>query len=275
MTKYTEDYKGLSQKEVDSNLATYGENILAKRKKLNPFVAYFKQFLDPMVILLIIAAIVSLGLAIYEHITSHSTDATKIIVSYIEPGIILLVIILNSLLGAYQEVKSDQAVRALESQNIPNATVIRDGKVSVIPSNLLVPGDLIILAAGDTINADCLLLKDSNLYVVEASLTGESLPVNKKTNLTKEIDTILANNDHLVYSGTYVTKGSAYAVVLKTGVNTEIGKINQSIQKQKVTETPLQIKLNKLSKIFGYAGIALLFVSFISQFILNNVISGI
>ncbi|VEU75170.1 Calcium-transporting ATPase lmo0841 [Mycoplasmopsis maculosa] len=274
MYKYNYDYAGLNLTEVKENLLTFGENKLATRKKLNPLVAYFSQFKDLMVILLIIAALVSLSVTIYLHISGKLHSIEEVVISYVEPGIILLVIILNSILGAYQEVKSDQAVRALENQNIPNATVIRDGTAQTIKSNLLVPGDLIILSAGDIINADALLLKSSNLEVIEASLTGESLPVSKNADLEKEIDSILANNSHLVYSGTYVTKGSGYAVVLKTGGETEIGKINKSIQSQTKNTTPLQIKLNKLSKIFGYVGIALLFISALAQIIITNVISG-
>lgn len=267
------NYQGLTSKEVEANLAKYGENTLIKKKKLNPIVAFFRQFADPMVILLIIAAAISLTLAIVEHFQGGKST-TDLIISYVEPGIIMLVIILNSMLGAYQEVKSDQAVRALEKVNQVNATVIRDGKVQIIPANLLVPGDLVVLAAGDTINADGRLIEASNLEVVEASLTGESLPVSKVANLNAVDDKILANNKHLVYSGTYVTNGRATFVVEHTASETEIGKINSMIQKQNKNATPLQIKLNKLSKWFGYGGIILLFVSFILQIILNNVHSG-
>ncbi|WP_406616773.1 cation-translocating P-type ATPase [Mycoplasmopsis adleri] len=268
------NYTGLSSDQAHENMIKYGENTLLKRKKLNPFIAYIKQFADPMVILLIVAAAISFGLAIYEHVATK-TLSTKVIVGYIEPCIILLVIILNSMIGAYQEVKSDQAVRALENSSISNVTVKRNDKIITIPANKLVPGDLVYLAAGDTINADGRIVEASNFFVVEASLTGESTPVEKHANWDKELSKTLADNTNYVYSGTYVTNGKATYIVEAIGAETEIGKINSLIQKQKKTETPLQIKLNKLSKWFGYAGIILLFVSFIVQVLLNNLDTGI
>ncbi|WP_029512840.1 cation-translocating P-type ATPase [Mycoplasmopsis iners] len=265
--------KGLSSLEVEKRLAQFGENSLIKPKKVNWFVAFFKQFMDPMVILLIIAALISFSLAIYGHV-SGKNQGTELIISYVEPAIIVLVISLNSMLGAYQEVKSDQAVRALEKMNETNATVKRDGKVQLIPANQLVPGDIVILNAGDVISADARIIEAYNLKVVEASLTGESLAVEKFADFAKEQNSILAENNHLVFSGTYVTNGKAIVVVEKTGAQTEIGKINSMIQSQEKTLTPLQIKLNKLSKIFGISGIILLFVSFIVQVILTNVVKG-
>ncbi|WP_338822380.1 cation-translocating P-type ATPase [Mycoplasmopsis felifaucium] len=262
-------YTGLTSEQAHENMQKYGENTLAKRAKVNPILAYLKQFADPMVILLLIAAAISFGLAIYEHIKLGQVN-TRVIAGYVEPCIILLVILLNSLIGAYQEVKSDQAVRALENSSISNVTVKRNNEVIIIPANKLVPGDLVILAAGDTINADGRILEASNFYVVEASLTGESNPIEKFVNWDKPLDSTLANNNNYVYSGTYVTNGKAVYIVEAIGVNTVIGKINSLIQKQKKTETPLQAKLNKLSKWFGYAGVILLFVSFILQILLNN-----
>ena len=173
------DYKGLSCAEAQKKLNIDGPNTLIKRKKLNPFIAYLKQFIDPMVILLLISAAVSLGLGIYEHLHGNK-DRNEIIIGYVEPAIILLVVMLNSLLGAYQEIKSDQAVRALEKVNEVNATVIRDNKAIIIPASQLVVGDLVLLAAGDTISADGRLITSNNLEIVEAALTGESLPVAKK-----------------------------------------------------------------------------------------------
>ncbi|WP_027120876.1 cation-translocating P-type ATPase [Mycoplasmopsis lipofaciens] len=266
--------KGLKKEEVLQKLNQYGENTLLKKKKLNPFIAFLKQFMDPMVILLIIAALISLSLAIYEHLQNNNS-LKELIVSYVEPGIIMIVIILNSMLGAYQEIKSDQAVRALEKINQVNTTVIRDNKVEIVPANLIVPGDIIILASGDTINADCKIIESNNLEVIESSLTGESIPVKKKEDFDKKVDKILANNSHMVYSGTYVTNGRAICLVEKTGSNTQIGIINSMIQNENKNITPLQFKLNKLGKWFGYSGIILLFISFIMQILMNNISTGI
>ncbi|WP_029513632.1 cation-translocating P-type ATPase [Mycoplasmopsis primatum] len=267
-------FNGLTGDQAHQSTLKYGENTLIKRKKLNPFIVYLKQFLDPMVILLLCAAIISFSLAIFEHIQNKAVN-NQIIIGYVEPCIILLVILLNGALGAYQEIKSDQAVRALENKTIANATVIRDNVVKVIPANKLVVGDLVLLAAGDIINADGRLVSASNFNVIESSLTGESISVEKNVNWDAIDDKTLANNNHLVYSGTYVSNGKATYIVEAIGQNTQIGKINSMIQSQKKIETPLQIKLNKLSKIFGYAGIILLFISFIMQVLLNNIASKI
>lgn len=239
-------YEGLTSDEAHKRMLKYGENVIAKRKKVNPFVVYLKQFVDPMVILLIVAAIISFGLAIYEHIKYGM--GPKIIIGYVEPCIIVVVMLLNSAIGAYQEVKSDQAVRALEKTSIANVTVKRNGEIQVIGANKLLPGDLVLLAAGDTINADGRIIESSNFNVVEASLTGESLPVEKIANWDKENGKTLADNAHYVYASTYVTNGTATYLVEYTGEETEIGKINKMIQKEKKVETPLQAKLNKLSK---------------------------
>ncbi|KKB26808.1 Cation transporter P-type ATPase [Mycoplasmopsis meleagridis] len=274
MNKEISYYKsGLTSSEVVQKRKEFGKNTLIKEKKVNWFIAFLKQFMDPMVILLIIAAIVSLSLAIYTSISGNSSS-TEQIVSFIEPAIIVLVIVLNSSLGAYQEVKSDQAVRALAKLNEANATVIRDNKTEIILAEELVVGDILLLNAGDFISADARLIESFNLKVVESSLTGESLSVDKEADFGKENDPILANNKHLIYSGTYVTNGRAIAVVEKIGHNTEIGKINDMIQNQKKNATPLQIKLNKLSKIFGISGIILFFISFIIQIVLINVIKN-
>ncbi|WP_331696774.1 cation-transporting P-type ATPase [Mycoplasmopsis agalactiae] len=267
-------YNGLSDEQVALSSQKHGENILKKSKKINPIVAYFKQFIDPMVILLIIAAVISVSLAIYEHLKGSRTS-TQIIIGYVEPAIIMLVILLNSAIGAYQEVKSDQAVRALESKTISNSTVIRNNEVISIPANELVVGDLVLLSAGDTINADGRLVNSSNFYAIESSLTGESEAVLKCANWDATDDKTLAENKHLVYSGTFVSNGKASYIVENVGVKTQIGQINTCLQNQKKNLTPLQTKLNKLSKWFGYSGIILLFVSMLLQIIFNNVSSGV
>ncbi|MGP1451775.1 MAG: cation-translocating P-type ATPase [Metamycoplasmataceae bacterium] len=265
----TSTKNGLTNEQALKNLNQYGKNELKTSKKINPFIAFLKQFLDPMVILLIIAAVISLSLAIFEQVKSHK-NLSEIIVSYIEPAIIMLVIILNSILGAYQVVKSEQAVKALEKINKINTKVIRDGEIKNLPSELLTVGDIVIFEAGDSITADCRIIEANNLMVVESSLTGESLPVEKIANWEKEDDKLLANNNHLLYSGTYVTNGRVVAQIIATGTNTQIGSINQMIQKTKTELSPLQIKLNKLSKIFGYLGVILLFVAFFIQIALNG-----
>ncbi|WAM02897.1 HAD-IC family P-type ATPase [Mycoplasmopsis felis] len=230
-----------------------------------------------MIILLLIAAVFSLSVAFYETFGKAETPKTQdIIVSFVEPFIILIVIVLNSLLGTYQEIKSDQAVKALEKNNELYAKVYRDGKLINIPSTELVIGDLIVLEAGDLVPADCKLVESFSLAVVESALTGESLPVDKKViDENVESNKTLGYRKSEVFAGTHITNGRAIALIIKTGKNTEIGKINQLIQEQEVILTPLQIKLNKLSKIFGILGVLLLFITTILQLVLTNSFSGI
>lgn len=265
---------GLSTEKVELNREKYGKNILTQNKKVNPFIAFLNQFKDFMIILLLIAAVISFGVAFYELYTNKDRSSTEIIISFVEPFIILLVVALNSMLGAYQEVKSDQAVRALEKINEQNAKVIRNGITITIPASELVVGDLIVIESGDTISADAKIIEAYNFYVVESSLTGESVAIEKNADKNIKETNILAEKTNVVFSGTYSTNGRALAVVYSVGKNTEIGKINNLIQEQKTTTTPLQDKLNKMGKLFGWAGIILLFVSLIIQIVLINTLKG-
>lgn len=265
---------GLTSQEVLKNRELFGENILKTHKKINPFIAFLNQFKDFMIILLLIAACASISVTIWEHVSGHLVDKTDKIIAYTEPAIILLVVVLNSMLGAYQEVKSDQAVRALEKINEQNAKVLRDGRVQNIPAVDIVPGDILIVEAGDTISADAKLIQSFNLMTVESSLTGESVPVSKDFKFVPQDEKIIAEQKNKIFSGTYVTNGRGVAIVYATGKGTVIGQINKMIQEEEQQITPLQIKLNKLSKIFGYSGIALLFLSLIIQVLLSNSLTG-
>ncbi|WP_027121017.1 cation-translocating P-type ATPase [Mycoplasma leonicaptivi] len=273
---YIKNKTGLTQKQSQDLLNKHGENIIHSEKQKSIIAIFFNQFKDFMIILLLIAAAFSLGVAFYETFGSREKPETsEIIVSFIEPIIILIVIVLNSMLGTYQEIKSNQAVKALEKNNELMVKVIRDNKTQYIPSNKLVPGDLIIVEAGDAICADSLLLESFSLQVVESALTGESVAVDKNSDdIIYDPNTPLGERKSEIFSGTYVTNGRAIALVLKTGQNTEIGKINSLIQEQEVQLTPLQIKLNKLSKIFGILGVTLLFITTLSQLILTNTVFG-
>ncbi|ADE19505.1 cation-translocating P-type ATPase [Mycoplasma crocodyli] len=266
---------GLYDDEVNKRLEKYGKNVLHSSKKINPFVSFIKQFKDFMIILLLIAAVFSVSVAIYE-LVRHGVEGrlNDTVISFVEPGIILLVVILNSILGAYQEIKSDQAVKALEKINETNAKVLRNGRMILIPSSMLVPGDILVIEAGDTISADAQLIESYNLMVVESSLTGESLSTEKDWAFKEKENCALGDRKSSIFSGTYVTNGRGVAIVKATGSFTEIGKINKLIKEQNVLLSPLQIKLNKLGKIFSIAGIALLIFAAIAQILLDNLISG-
>ncbi|UUM20179.1 cation-translocating P-type ATPase [Mycoplasma sp. 2045] len=266
---------GLSSEEALKRNQQFGLNTIETKKKKNIFLIFLNQFKDFMIIILLIAAAFSFGVTIWEHVDGRLKTTSEIVIAYIEPFIILVVVALNSMLGTYQEIKSDQAVAALAKSNELMAKVIRDGKTVVIPSSQVTIGDLIVVEAGDYISADAELVESYSLSVVESSLTGESLAVDKKVGTIENIESLpLGDRYNQIYSSTYVVNGRAIALVKAIGANTEIGKINSSIQEQEVQLSPLQIKLNKLSKIFGIAGVVLLFLTTILQIVLTNTISN-
>lgn len=268
--------KGLSVIEAKKRLENLGPNTIRSKEKKSVFKIFLNQFKDFMIILLLIAAAISFSVAIYEAVKNANTGYkhnTEVIVGFIEPIIILIVIALNSMLGTYQEIKSDQAIKALEKNNELNAKVIRDGKLMLIPATELVVGDLIVAEAGDAISADGILVEASHLMVVESALTGESTSVSKRVGECDE-NKPLAEQFNRVFSGTNVVNGRLVALVTKTGKDTEIGKINKLLSEQKVNLTPLQIKLNKLSRILGIAGVVLLVITVILQVVITNAPSG-
>lgn len=271
----TDKEKGLSLEEAELRLKKFGTNSIKKTKKINPFFAFLRQFKDLMVILLLFATVFSLSIAIYEIVDfGFFTRQTAAIISFVEPAIILLVVILNSMLGSYQEIKSDQAVRALEKLNELNAKVIRNKRLILIPASQIVPGDILVVEAGDTISADATLFESSNLMVVESSLTGESLAIEKSYSSIVKDNAPLGDQKNKIFSGTYVTNGRGLAIVYATGEKTEIGKINVLIQDQKKNVSPLQLKINKLGRLFGISGIVLLVVTALAQILLDNFLSG-
>ncbi|WGI36708.1 cation-translocating P-type ATPase [Mesomycoplasma lagogenitalium] len=270
----TDLQQGLTSSEAKKRLEKYGLNTIKANKKDNIFLVFLKQFKDFMIILLLIATVFSYSVAIYEYVAHSDRDQKEIIISFIEPTIILIVVVLNSMLGTYQEIKSNQAVRALENSNKLNAKVIRDGILQIIPAEEVVIGDLIVVEAGDSIPADAKIIESFSFNVVESALTGESLSVEKKPSSEDLKHLPLGDQTNMIFLGTNVVNGRATAIVIATEKDTEMGKINKSIQEQTVNLTPLQIKLEKLSKIFGISGVILLFVTALAQILLTNAFSG-
>ncbi|UUM24627.1 cation-translocating P-type ATPase [Mycoplasma sp. 3686d] len=260
---------GLTDLQVLDQQAKYGFNEIKIHKKFSFINSFLAQFKDFMIILLLIAATVSFAVAIYHH-ASGSSKGIEIIIGYIEPTIILIVVILNSMLGTYQEYKSDQAVRTLEKNNQLNSKVIRNGKMIIIPANEIVPGDLVVLEAGDYVPADGKLIEAFSLNIVESALTGESLPVAKMVMQNDIKSSSLGDQLNRVFSGTYVTNGRGIALIEYTGNKTELGKINKLINQQEIALSPLQIKLNNLSRIFGISGVVLFLLTTLIQILLNG-----
>lgn len=238
---------GLNDEQVLKSRQIYGFNEIKKKKKSHIITKFLKQFLDFMVILLVIAAAVTLALVIIK--PPH--DTAELVVQYVEFGIICFILLLNAIFGTIQEVKAEKNTDALSKLASHQAKVLRNNQIRIINSNQVVMGDVLILEAGDQVPADALLVNSSSLEVDEAILTGESLPVVKNAKAIVKKNTVIGDCLNQIFSGTYITNGTAKAIVTNIGMNTEIGKIAKLINDQKTKLTPLQKKINKLSKIIG------------------------
>ena len=240
LRKLNTSMDGLSKKEAEKRLQTFGPNQLAAAKKESLFHKFFAQFEDFMILILLCAAGVSFLLSLLE---GH-TD-------YADPIIILFVVTLNAMLGVIQETKAEHSLDALQKLSAPHANVLRDGKREHLPSSELVPGDIIFLEAGNMVPADARLLSCTGLKTDESSLTGESLAIDKQATVTFPEDIPLGDRINMVYSSSVVTAGHGCAVVTATGMNTEVGKIASLILSSSQTETPLQKRLAQAGKILA------------------------
>ena len=230
---------GLTSEEAEKRLAAVGKNKLAEGKKVSLFSRFMKELSDPMIIILIVAAAISGVTAWYE-----GEAFTDVI-------IILAVVIINAVLGVVQESKAEAAIEALQEIAAATSKVYRDGKIVILKSEDLVPGDVVVLEAGDSVPADGRIIESASMKIEEAALTGESVPVNKivdALNLGGEKDVPLGDRKNMMYMGSTVVYGRGRAVVTGTGMNTEMGKIADALAKAQDEETPLQIKMNQLSR---------------------------
>ena len=244
---------GLSSKEAEERLAKYGKNKLKEKKKKSFFVRFLEQFKDVMIIILLIAAIISFVIAIVEKEPQE----------FIEPALLLLIVIMNALIGVFQENKAEKALEALQNMSAPHARVLRDGQEKIINAHEVVPGDIIKLEAGDFVPADARLIKSVNLKSEESALTGESVPSEKDASAVVAENAPVGDRDNMVFSGCSITYGTATAIVTGTGMNTEMGKIAGLLAGEKETKTPLQIKLAKLGKYLGLIALAACAIIFI------------
>ena len=224
--KFSSDLKnGLTDKQVKDNLEKYGLNELKKAPKQSLIIRFLFQFKDALTIILIIAAIVSIIVEPSE---------------WIDSVIIVVVVIINAILGLVQENNAQRALEALEKMASPKAKVIRNGNTITIDTSNVVPGDLLVLEAGDNIASDGRLIEAFNLKVDESALTGESVPVEKNSaTITKE-EVPLAERNNMVYASCNVTYGRGVALVTATGKDNEVGKIATMLQQTKSQNTPLQ-----------------------------------
>ncbi|VEU81802.1 cation-transporting P-type ATPase [Mycoplasmopsis arginini] len=257
--------QGLTNEEAINRQKKYGLNELKKTKKINPFLVYLSQFKDVLVIILLCASLLSYIFAIISGSKHNWNFNSELVVEFVEPSIILFVVLTNSLIGAIQEIKSAKAVDALSKLNPLQAKVVRNGVLVSIDSKDVTIGDVVMLEAGDVVPADGYLLFSSNLSAIESSLTGESEPSIKDYLSERDFSLPLADRKFMVYSSSIIATGTAYYVVSAIGSQTELGKISALVSQQKEAMSPLQIKINKLGKIFGYVGIALFLGSMLMQ----------
>ncbi len=251
--------EGLSSQEAQARLEANGKNKLAAPPGKTMFQRFLEQLADPMIIILLAAAAISGVLAVVEG------------ESFADVIIILAVVIINAVLGVYQESKAEKAIEALQEMSAATSKVLRDGKIVTIHSEDLVVGDVVLLEAGDAVPADGRLIQCASMKVEEAALTGESVPV------TKFIDTInlaegtndvpLGDRKNMVYMGSTVVYGRGTAVITATGMQTEMGKIADALVKAEDGQTPLQIKLSQLSKLLTWLVLGICVVIFAVQII--------
>lgn len=248
---------GLSTEEASKRLEKYGENKLAERKKKSNFIIFLNQFNDLMIILLIFASVFS---AVISYIQKES---------YVDSVIILIIVIINATLSFIEEKKADKAIEELNKMFITNNNVIRNGKKEKIDVRKIVPGDIIELEAGDYVSADARIISSDALEVNESTLTGESKSIKKdNSDITEEKE--LYERKNMVYAGCNVTNGHAFVVVCSTAMNTELGKIGASLMNNKNELTPLQKKVNQISKVLTYIIIAIIIVMMVVGLLKKN-----
>ena len=234
---------GLSSLQAEERLQKNGPNELEAPPSLPMWKRFINQMKDPMIIILLIAALISGITTYYESVLSQSSAFPT------DSMIILIVVIINAVLGVVQESKAEKAIESLQKMSASNSKVLRDGKVMMIPSIKLVKGDVVLLEAGDSINADGRVMESPSLTVEESALTGESTSVKKNTNVIEMQDIPLGDRTNMVYRGSEVVYGRGKVLVTATGMDTEMGKIARVISNTQEGKTPLQIKLSQLSKV--------------------------
>ena len=249
---------GLTSQEVDTRLLTNGPNELIKEKKDSSIKKFFMQLIDPMTLVLLSAAIISIVVSIYAG------------ESFTDTFIILFVVFVNALLGVYQENKAEKAIDALQKLSKSTSKVIRDGNTVEIDSKNLVIGDIVILESGDSVPADVRIIESNSLKIEESALTGESVPAEKTSDIistTNDKDIPLNDHKNMAYLGSNVSYGRGRAVVVATGMETQMGKIAQFIEKTDNDKTPLQKKLTQLGKSLSFIVIAICIFIFIFSLI--------
>ena len=226
---------GLSEEEASNRLNSYGFNVISDDKKVSKLSLFLKQFQDTMIIMLLIVSVISFFYSYFMH------------ESYTDSILIIFIVFLNAMMGYIQESKAEASINSLKKINTCKVKVKRDNVIYLIDSTKLVPGDIIILEAGDKIPCDCRVIESTSAMVDESILTGESIPVNKVSDVIKE-DVIINDRVNMVFSGCSLVHGKIVGVVCFTGMNTELGNIASSITSKKDVPTPLQLRISEISR---------------------------
>ena len=253
--------QGLTSQEAGERLIKYGPNKLPEKKKTPLFLVFLSQFNDPMIYILLAAALLSVAISIYNSI--HTGEAFD----FADPIIIMGVCVLNAIIGTVQENKAEKSLEALKKMSSPTCVVKRDGKLIELKAEELVPGDIVILEEGRTVPADLRLITAINLKTDESSLTGESLPVEKDADIVFSDEVVVGDRVNMVYMSTPVVYGRGEGIVVLTGSDTQTGKIAKMLSEGEDDTTPLQKQLAKLSKFLGLLTIAIVVVLFGIQLI--------
>ena len=254
-------HKGLSNEEAGQRLVKYGPNKLPEKKKTPLFLVFLGQFNDPMIYILLAAALLSVAISIYD-VIQHGGSF-----DFADPIIIMSVCVLNAIIGTVQENKAEKSLEALKKMSSPTCVVRRDGKLIELKAEELVVGDVVILEEGRTVPADLRLISAINLKTDESSLTGESLPVEKDAEIVFTDEVGVGDRVNMVYMSTPVVYGRGEGVVVKTGIDTETGKIAKMLSEGEDDTTPLQKQLAKLSKFLGILTIGIVVLLFGIQLI--------
>ncbi len=244
--------RGLSNDEVEKRKVQYGLNELKAKKKINPAVLFFSQFRSFIIYILLFAVLISL--------------LTR---EYVDSVVILAILLFNAFFGFIQEYKAEKAIEALRKLIALKVKVMRDGAVAVVDAKEIVPGDIMLLEEGNKIPADARIIETISLETSEASLTGESMPVSKNSDALKD-ELALADQRNMLFSGTIITRGKARAVVIATGMNSEIGKIAGMVSEFREEQTPLQKKLEHFGRYTGMAVLLICFIVFVLGIVKDN-----
>ena len=243
---------GLTTRQVEERRKKYGVNQLQEQKKENIIIRFLKQFNDFMIIILLIASVISAVVAKLE----GSND-------YFDSIIIIAIVVFNAIMGLIQEAKAEKSLEALKKMSAPTCKVKRDGKIVTVKSEELVPGDIVMLEAGNYVPADCRLISSTNLKIEESSLTGETVPVEKDAEQLLNEKTNLGDLKNMAFSTTIVVNGHGEAIVTEIGMNTKVGKIANMILNNEAPETPLQKKLSQVGKSLGVVCLVICFLIFV------------